>query len=45
MPVILATRDAKIRKIMVQSQARQIVWGNPVSKIPTQNKVGIIHNN
>jgi hypothetical protein len=36
MPVILATQEAEIRSIMVQSQPRQIVSKDPISKNPSQ---------
>jgi hypothetical protein len=36
MPVILATQEAEIRKIMVQSQPRQIVWETLPQKYPLQ---------
>jgi hypothetical protein len=32
MPVIISTSEAEIRKIMVQSQTRQIVHETPSSK-------------
>jgi hypothetical protein len=41
MPVILATRQAEIRRIMVQSQPGQIVLETPISKFcenPSQKK-------
>jgi hypothetical protein len=31
-PVILATQEAEIRRIAVQSQSRQIVLKDPISK-------------
>jgi hypothetical protein len=34
MPVILATQEAKIRRIVVQSQPRQIVPRDSISKKP-----------
>jgi hypothetical protein len=34
-PVILATQEAEIRKIVVQSQHRQIVQKTPSRKYPT----------
>jgi hypothetical protein len=33
-PVILATQEAEIRRITVQSQPGQIVPGDPISKKP-----------
>jgi hypothetical protein len=36
MPVILATEEAEIRRITVQSQPRQIVPQDPISKNPSQ---------
>jgi hypothetical protein len=35
MPVILATQEAEIRRITVQSQPRQIVWETPFRKNPS----------
>jgi hypothetical protein len=40
MPVILATQEAEIRRITVQSQPRQIVWVTLSQKYPTQKKDG-----
>jgi hypothetical protein len=40
MPVILATEEAEIRRITVQSQPRQISSQDPVSKIPNTKKAG-----
>jgi hypothetical protein len=40
MPIISATREAEIRRIMIQSQPRERVTENPISKIPTQNRAG-----
>jgi hypothetical protein len=41
MPVILTTQEAEIRRIMAQSQARQIVGKILSLKYPTQkNKAG-----
>jgi hypothetical protein len=37
-PVILATPEAEIRKIKVQSQPGQIVLRDPISKIPNTKK-------
>jgi hypothetical protein len=37
-PVIPATQEAEIRRIMVQSQARQIIPRDPISKIPNIKK-------
>jgi hypothetical protein len=34
MPIILSTQEAEIRRIMVQSQPRQIVPLNPILKRP-----------
>jgi hypothetical protein len=40
-PVILATQEAEIRKIMVQSQPRQTIPQDPISKNPSQkNRAG-----
>jgi hypothetical protein len=36
MPVILATQEAEIRSSVVQSQPRQIVARDPISKNPSQ---------
>jgi hypothetical protein len=38
MPVILATQETEIRKIMVQSQPRQIVPGDRILKKPITKK-------
>jgi hypothetical protein len=38
MPVILATQEAEIRRIAIQSQPRQIVHIDPVSKKPSTKK-------
>jgi hypothetical protein len=38
MPVILATQKAEIRRIMVQSQSRQIVREILSQEIPSQKK-------
>jgi hypothetical protein len=35
MPIILATLEAKMGRIMVQGQLRQIGWETPISKITT----------
>jgi hypothetical protein len=40
MPVILATQEAKIRKIAVQGQSEQIVHKTLSQKYPTQNRAG-----
>jgi hypothetical protein len=40
MPVIPATLEAEIRRIMVQSQPRQIVHKTLSQKYPTQNRAG-----
>jgi hypothetical protein len=34
-PVILATQEAEIRRIVVQSPPRQRVWQDPISKNPS----------
>jgi hypothetical protein len=39
-PVILATQEAEIRRIMVQSQPRQIVLRDPISKSLSQKWAG-----
>jgi hypothetical protein len=39
MPVILATQEAKIRRIIFRSQSRQIVQDIPSQKYPTQNRL------
>jgi hypothetical protein len=36
MPVILDTQEAEIRRIAVQSQPRQIVLQDPISRNPSQ---------
>jgi hypothetical protein len=41
LPVILATKEAEIRRIMVQSQPRQIVLGDPILKTPI-TKIGLV---
>jgi hypothetical protein len=38
MPVILATEEAEIRRIVVQSQLRQNSSQDPLSKNPSQKK-------
>jgi hypothetical protein len=38
MPVILATQETEIRKIMIQSQLRQIVHETLSRKYPSQKK-------
>jgi hypothetical protein len=38
MPVILVTQEAEIRRIVVQSQPRQIVSGTLCQKNPTQKR-------
>jgi hypothetical protein len=40
MPVILATQEAEIRRIMVRSQPRQIVHETLSRKNPSQKRVG-----
>jgi hypothetical protein len=40
MPVILSTQEAEIRRIAVQSQPGQTVWGDPISKI-SNTKTGL----
>jgi hypothetical protein len=40
MPVILTTQKAGIRKIMVQSQPRQVVPRDPSLKNPSQKRAG-----
>jgi hypothetical protein len=40
MPVILATQEAEVRKITVQSQPGQIVPRDPISKILSQKMAG-----
>jgi hypothetical protein len=35
-PVILAAQEAEIRRIAVQSQTRQMVPRDPISKSPSQ---------
>jgi 4-hydroxy-3-methylbut-2-en-1-yl diphosphate synthase IspG/GcpE len=43
MPVILATQEAEIRRITVQSQRRQTVCENLPQKNPSQKKtVGVV---
>jgi hypothetical protein len=37
-PVILVTQEAEVRRIVVQSQPRQIVLRYPISKKPITNK-------
>jgi hypothetical protein len=39
MPVILATHGAEIRKIVVQSQPKQIVWETLSQNKPSPKKV------
>jgi hypothetical protein len=39
-PVILATREAEIRRTEVQSQPGQIVSWDPISKNPSQERAG-----
>jgi hypothetical protein len=39
-PVILATQEAEIRRIMVGSQPWQIVLRDPISKNPHKNRAG-----
>jgi hypothetical protein len=40
MPVILATQEAEIRRIMVSSQPKQIVHETLSQKNPSQKKAG-----
>jgi hypothetical protein len=40
MPVILATQEAEIRRIVVQGQPRQIVCETLSRKYPTQKRAG-----
>jgi hypothetical protein len=40
MPVILASREAEIRRIKAQSQTGQIVHKTLSRKYPTQNRAG-----
>jgi hypothetical protein len=40
MPVILATQEAEIRRIKVQSQSGEIFLKHLSQKNPTQNKAG-----
>jgi hypothetical protein len=40
-PVILATQEAEIRRIMVQSQPWKIVLQDPISKKPI-TKIGLV---
>jgi hypothetical protein len=40
MLVILATQEAEIRKIVVQSQHQQMVWETLSQKIPSQKRAG-----
>jgi hypothetical protein len=40
MSVILATQEAEIRRIAVQSQPRQIVFETPSQKIPSGKRAG-----
>jgi hypothetical protein len=40
MPVIIATQEAEIRRIVIQSQLRHIVPRDPISKIPSQKRAG-----
>jgi aspartate-semialdehyde dehydrogenase len=44
-PVILATQEAEIRKIMVRSQPGQIVHETPSQKYPTKNRAGEMAQN
>jgi hypothetical protein len=39
-PVILAIQESEIRRIIVQSQPRQIVFETLSQKYPTQNRAG-----
>jgi hypothetical protein len=38
--VILATQEAEIRKMVIQSQPRQISSQDPISKIPNTKRAG-----
>jgi hypothetical protein len=40
MPVILATQEAEIRRIMVRSQSKQTVCKTLCRKIPSQKRAG-----
>jgi hypothetical protein len=40
MPIILATQEAEIRKIMVQNQSRQIVSKTLCQRNPSQKRSG-----
>jgi hypothetical protein len=40
MPVILATWEAEIRRVVIGSQSRQIVQETLSQKYPTHNRVG-----
>jgi hypothetical protein len=40
MPVILATQEAEIRRIVVRSQLGQVVCKPLSQKCPTQNRAG-----
>jgi hypothetical protein len=42
MPIILATQEAEIRKIAVQSQSRQIVLQDLISKKPFTKRAAIV---
>jgi hypothetical protein len=42
MPVSLATQEAEIRRIVVQSQHRQIVLKTLSQKHPSQKRVGVV---
>jgi hypothetical protein len=44
-PEILATQEAEIRRIHVQSQPGQIVLKILSQKNPTQNRTGGVHSN
>jgi hypothetical protein len=41
-PIILATQEAEIRGIVVQSQPREIVHETPSQKYPTQKRAGAV---
>jgi hypothetical protein len=39
-PIILVTQEAEIKRISVQSQLRQTVPRDPISKIPNTKRAG-----
>jgi hypothetical protein len=41
-PVILDIQEAEIRRIVIQSQPRQIVWETLSQKNPSQKKKGLV---